>query len=48
MVIDKATRDTELWVLDATDMAAEPLAKVKMPRRVPAGFHGSWLPDLSG
>jgi carotenoid cleavage dioxygenase len=46
MVVDKATRDTELWILDATDIAAEPLAKVKMPRRVPPGFHGSWMPDL--
>jgi len=47
LVVDKATRDTALWVLDAQDVTAEPLAKVKMPRRVPPGFHGSWMPGLS-
>lgn len=47
LVVDKATRDTELWVLDAHDVTAAPVAKVKMPRRVPAGFHGSWFPGIT-
>jgi carotenoid cleavage dioxygenase len=46
LVVDKATRATELWVLDARDVTAAPLAKVTMPRRVPPGFHGSWLPGV--
>ncbi|WP_375422862.1 carotenoid oxygenase family protein [uncultured Friedmanniella sp.] len=32
-----------LVVLDATDPAAGPTAAVTLPRRVPAGFHGSWI-----
>lgn len=32
-----------LVVLDATDPAAGPTAAVTLPRRVPAGFHGSWV-----
>ena len=32
-------------ILDATDPAAEPVARVHLPRRVPYGFHGSWISD---
>ncbi|MNT27340.1 Apocarotenoid-15,15'-oxygenase [compost metagenome] len=30
--------------LDARDLAAGPVAQVSLPRRVPAGLHGSWMP----
>jgi carotenoid cleavage dioxygenase len=41
-----AGRDTsDLVVLDASDVAAAPVATVHLPRRVPFGFHGSWVPD---
>jgi carotenoid cleavage dioxygenase len=33
----------ELVVLDAADLSRT--ASVRLPRRVPAGFHGSWIPD---
>ncbi|MFC0544073.1 carotenoid oxygenase family protein [Kutzneria chonburiensis] len=36
---------SQLLVHDATDVAAKPVASVVLPRRVPAGFHGSWIPD---
>jgi carotenoid cleavage dioxygenase len=36
---------SELLVLDATDVTGKPVASVRLPRRVPAGFHGSWIPD---
>jgi carotenoid cleavage dioxygenase len=42
------TRDggaSQLLVLDATDVAAAPVAAVTLPRGVPSGFHGSWVPD---
>ncbi len=39
---------SQLLVLDATDVAAPPVATVTLPRGVPAGFHGSWVPDPLG
>ncbi|WP_085914522.1 MULTISPECIES: carotenoid oxygenase family protein [Pseudonocardia] len=38
-------RASELLVLDARDPATDPVARVTLPRGVPTGFHGSWLPD---
>lgn len=45
LVHDDATERSELVVLDASDPAAEPVARVHLPRRVPYGFHGSWISD---
>lgn len=36
---------SQLLVLDAADPAAGPVAAVDLPRGVPFGFHGSWIPD---
>ncbi len=36
---------SQLLVLDATDVAGPPVAAVTLPRAVPSGFHGSWIPD---
>lgn len=36
---------SKLLVLDATDVGGAPVASVSLPRRVPAGFHGSWIAD---
>ncbi len=35
----------ELLVLDASDLTAGPVASVRLPRRVPLGFHGAWIAD---
>jgi carotenoid cleavage dioxygenase len=35
---------TTLVVLDAQDVAGPPVAEVDIPRRVPFGFHGTWVP----
>jgi carotenoid cleavage dioxygenase len=41
-----ASRDASaLVVLDASDVAAPPVATVALPVRVPFGFHGNWIAD---
>ncbi len=42
-VYDKSTDSSDLVILDASDPAAEPTARIHLPRRVPHGFHGSWI-----
>ncbi|GJL93062.1 carotenoid oxygenase family protein [Hyphococcus sp.] len=34
--------NSEAHVIDARNFAAPPVARVKLPQRVPAGFHGVW------
>jgi carotenoid cleavage dioxygenase-like enzyme len=41
---DLETDRTSLLVIDASDFAAGPVAKVHLPRRVPNGLHGNWIP----
>ncbi|MEM7337045.1 MAG: carotenoid oxygenase family protein [Actinomycetota bacterium] len=36
---------TDLVVLDASAFAGPPIATVRLPQRVPYGFHGSWFAD---
>ncbi|MBM4361402.1 MAG: carotenoid oxygenase family protein, partial [Deltaproteobacteria bacterium] len=43
-VYDRRTERTSLYILDAQDIEAGPVAKVKLPVRVPFGFHGDWVP----
>lgn len=43
IVSDRAGRGSELVVLDAGDLSRT--AAIRLPRRVPAGFHGSWIAD---
>ncbi|MBN8610510.1 MAG: carotenoid oxygenase family protein [Deltaproteobacteria bacterium] len=43
MVFDASRARSYLAVLDATRVEAGPIAKVWMPRRVPFGFHGTWI-----
>ncbi|MEV6524472.1 carotenoid oxygenase family protein [Longispora sp. NPDC051575] len=45
LVSDLARDTSELLVLDAGDLSAAPVAVVELPRRVPAGIHGSWIAD---
>jgi len=44
-VTDKVTEQSELVVLDARDVTAEPVARVQMKTRVPLGFHANWFAD---
>ena len=41
---DGETLSTSFVILDAADIAAEPVATLRLPQRVPFGLHGSWLP----
>ncbi len=43
LVLDGASRSTELRVLDGADIAAPPVATVRLPHVVPFGFHGNWV-----
>jgi carotenoid cleavage dioxygenase len=43
-VYDHATDKSTLAVLDATRVARGPVAEIELPRRVPHGFHGVWVP----
>ncbi len=42
---DTATDESCLVIVDAQDFASPPVATIHLPRRVPYGAHGSWLPD---
>lgn len=44
-VYDAARDRSDLVVLDASDVAAPPVAVVHLPVRVPLGFHGNWIVD---
>jgi carotenoid cleavage dioxygenase-like enzyme len=44
-VYNAVTDSSDLLVIDASDFEGEPVARIRMPRRVPHGFHGNWIPD---
>ena len=44
-VSDVATRRSALYILDAANIVARPVAIVRIPGWVPAGIHGSWIAD---
>jgi carotenoid cleavage dioxygenase len=47
-VVYDAGRDaSDVIVVDATNFTAAPVATIHLPRRVPFGFHGAWLPGAS-
>ncbi len=35
---------SEAWVFDARQIERGPVARVRLPSRVPAGFHAKWIP----
>jgi carotenoid cleavage dioxygenase-like enzyme len=42
-VYDPARNGSDLVILDASDFAGDPVATIKLPHRVPFGFHGNWI-----
>ncbi len=47
LVHDTVSDESRLLVIDAQNFSAPPVATIHMPRRVPYGAHGTWLPDLA-
>jgi carotenoid cleavage dioxygenase len=39
-----STDSSDLVILDAQNLQRQ-VAAISLPRRIPAGFHGAWLPD---
>jgi carotenoid cleavage dioxygenase-like enzyme len=44
-VYDPVNDASDLVVIDASDFEGEPVARVRLPHRVPHGFHGNWIAD---
>ena len=42
-VYDPARDGSDLVIIDASDFAGSPVARIKLPHRVPYGFHGNWI-----
>jgi len=42
-VINTADEATEFVILDAQSFEAAPIATVRLPHRIPPGFHGNWF-----
>ena len=47
IVHNEEKNSSKLIIIDAQDFGADPVAVVHLPRRVPYGAHGSWIPDSS-
>lgn len=43
-VYNKDTNNSQLAILDAKNLSFEPIALIDLPRRIPNGLHGSWIP----
>ena len=43
LVIDANAETTDLVILDARDFEGAPQASIRIPHRVPPGFHGNWV-----
>ena len=44
LVYDRAAGVSDLCILDALRPDRGPLAEIRLPRRVPHGFHATWIP----
>lgn len=42
---DTSRDKSDLLILDANNFSNQPIARIKLPQRVPFGFHGNWIAD---
>jgi len=42
-VHDETDNHAECWVIDAQNFAEGPIARVRIPKRIPYGFHSHWV-----
>ncbi len=47
LAVDSDREHSDLVVFDATAVAAGPVGRVRLPQRIPDGFHGDWIPAAS-
>lgn len=47
LVVNAANQTTDFVILDAQDFSGPAQAVVRLPHRVPAGFHGNWVPTAA-
>ncbi len=45
LVINMANETTDLVIINSHDFSGPAQACIKLPHRVPPGFHGNWVPD---
>jgi carotenoid cleavage dioxygenase-like enzyme len=45
LAYDRERNASDFMILDARDVTGEPVAKIRIPERVPYGFHGNWIAD---
>ncbi|MFK8049838.1 MAG: carotenoid oxygenase family protein [Halioglobus sp.] len=43
LAYDQTTDLSEMLIFDAADIEPGPIAKARLPLRIPAGFHGTWV-----
>ncbi len=42
-VYDRVRDASDLVIFDAQSIGGDPVARIRLPKRVPQGFHGSWI-----
>lgn len=46
LVVNHPGETTDLVILNARDFHGEPQASIRIPHRVPPGFHGNWVSSV--
>lgn len=46
-IFNRNENSSDFVILDAANIKAKPLAKIRMPRRIPNGLHGTWFPEIA-